>query len=125
MPIRQGSSNPTHEQNPWTDAFATELLNTGEGEAYNPLQSVNWWIFGHTHFTTSLVRGRVELLSNQSGYVLRGQETAREPGMIEASTIGSGCEPEESLLENIVEPFVFFESVTFTNHKKVIQAKSM
>ena len=49
-PVRSGSSNPKHEQNPWTDTFATELLDVGENQEGNPLQAVNYWIFGHTLF---------------------------------------------------------------------------
>jgi Calcineurin-like phosphoesterase len=79
-PIRKGSSRPEHEENPWSDAFATELLDphpdlTGceESAETNVLREVSWWVFGHTHFTTSCTRENVRLVSNQRGYVFPWQ----------------------------------------------------
>lgn len=73
-PIRKGSSKPEHENNPWTDAFSTEILGPRAGGVANPPLDVDWWIFGHTHFTTSCMRGAVRLISNQRGYVFPGQQ---------------------------------------------------
>lgn len=77
-PVRKGSSRPEHEQNPWTDAFATELLGDSENQETNPLQAVNYWVFGHTHFSTEFCRGRVRIISNQRGYVLGQNRCEKE-----------------------------------------------
>ncbi|MCJ1407059.1 hypothetical protein MMC19_001129 [Ptychographa xylographoides] len=71
-PVRRGASDPKNEGNPWSDAFATDLLDVGGGavlEDVSPLRDVQWWVFGHTHYTTDVVRGGVRLVSNQRGYV--------------------------------------------------------
>ena len=73
-PIRKGSSKPEHENNPWSDGFATELLLPATTKMENPLLDVDWFVFGHTHFTTSCTRGSVKLFSNQRGYVFPGQQ---------------------------------------------------
>lgn len=73
-PIRKGSSKPEHENNPWSDGFATELLTPGTTKIPNPLLNVEWFVFGHTHFTTLCTRGSVKLISNQRGYVFPGQQ---------------------------------------------------
>lgn len=73
-PIRKGSSNPQHENNPWSDGFATELLAPGTTKIANSLLDVDWFVFGHTHFTTSCARGSVKLISNQRGYVFPRQQ---------------------------------------------------
>jgi predicted phosphodiesterase len=73
-PIRKGSSAPENENNDWSDAFATELLTPGTKKIANPLLDVDWFVFGHTHFTTSCTRGSVRLISNQRGYVFPGQQ---------------------------------------------------
>ena len=73
-PIKKSSSRPEHENNPWSDAFATELLGPDTTEVPNLLLGVDWFVFGHTHFTTSCTRGSVKLISNQRGYVLPGQQ---------------------------------------------------
>lgn len=73
-PMRKGSSAPENENNAWSDGFATELLTPGTEKRANPLLDVDWFVFGHTHFTTSCTRGSVRLISNQRGYVLPGQQ---------------------------------------------------
>lgn len=73
-PIRKGSSRPEHENNPWSDAFATELLTPNPTKLANPLLDADWFVFGHTHFTTFCTRGSAKLISNQRGYVLPGQQ---------------------------------------------------
>ncbi|KAG8162789.1 hypothetical protein KVR01_007267 [Diaporthe batatas] len=65
-PSLAGTSAPEHAGNPWTPAFATDLLpdlQTGR---------VKTWVFGHTHHTTELCCGGVRLVANQRGYVLPG-----------------------------------------------------
>ena len=73
-PIRKGSSKPQHENNPWSDGFATELLTPGTKKLAKPLLEVDCFVFGHTHFTTLCTRGSVKLISNQRGYVFPGQQ---------------------------------------------------
>ena len=65
-PTIQGSSKPSDLSNPWSCAFSTDLL---EDKA---LTEVQWWVFGHTHFTSEFKKGQVRLVSKQRGYVLNG-----------------------------------------------------
>lgn len=74
-PIKKGSSHPQHEENPWSDAFATDLVGVHE-----EMKRVQWWIFGHTHYTTQWCQQGVTLISNQRGYVLDPGQKRRGPG---------------------------------------------
>ncbi|TVY34001.1 Uncharacterized protein LSUB1_G007902 [Lachnellula subtilissima] len=65
-PSIQETASPQHVDNPWSSAFATDLLN---GEDWS---NVELWVFGHTHFTTEFKKDGVKVLSNQRGYVLPG-----------------------------------------------------
>jgi Calcineurin-like phosphoesterase len=107
-PIRKGSSRTEHEENPWTDAFATELLDppgdppregmgtARDGDSENVLLAVDAWIFGHTHHTTSLRRGNVRVVSNQRGYVFPGQEKgSQEKGIQESGWKENGGQGEK------------------------------
>ncbi|KAH8768948.1 Metallo-dependent phosphatase-like protein [Diaporthe sp. PMI_573] len=74
-PSLTGTSAPEHANNPWTPAFATDLLprlNTDR---------VKTWVFGHTHHTTELFSDGVRLIANQRGYVIPGSKpkVAQEP----------------------------------------------
>lgn len=80
-PTTMGSSKPSHSNNPWSSAFATELIWT---EKRTCLDDVQWWVFGHTHHTTEFVRGRVRLISNQRGYVFPN-DNAKEPDTLKKS----------------------------------------
>jgi predicted phosphodiesterase len=67
-PSLTGTSAPEHANNPWTPAFATDLLprlNTDR---------VKTWVFGHTHHTTELFSDGVRLIANQRGYVFPGSK---------------------------------------------------
>ncbi|OQD98626.1 hypothetical protein PENVUL_c069G07780 [Penicillium vulpinum] len=44
-PAMHRTSSPQHAQNPWSAAFATDLLS-------QPWNGVNTWVFGHTHYST-------------------------------------------------------------------------
>lgn len=70
-PTVQESSSPFHIGNPWGSAFATDLLGN---EDKRTLSSVQWWIFGHTHFCTEFSKASVRVISNQRGYVSYGTE---------------------------------------------------
>jgi hypothetical protein len=67
-PIRQGASRMEDEDTPWSDAFGTTLLDVVKNKN-SSLLDVQWWVFGHTHYTTNIVQGTVKLISNQRGYV--------------------------------------------------------
>jgi len=75
-PSMQETSSPKNVSNPWSSAFATDLLEDASwGE-------VKAWVFGHTHFTTQFKRNGIKVLSNQRGYVLpgSGEEKSEEKG---------------------------------------------
>lgn len=70
-PAVKGTSKPIYEGSPWSSAFATDLIGTEERSC---LDEVQWWIFGHTHYSTDRVCGRVRLVSNQRGYVFPNEK---------------------------------------------------
>lgn len=63
-PSTSNTSSPAHARNPWTVAFATDLLSRGDWPG------VKAWVFGHTHYTTEFRDRHVRVISNQRGYVL-------------------------------------------------------
>lgn len=63
-PVVKGASRPEHEKALWKTAFSTDVVQRRE------FASVECWVFGHTHFTTEMVRGGVRVVANQRGYVL-------------------------------------------------------
>lgn len=67
-PSLTGTSAPEHINNPWTPAFATDLLPRLSTER------VKTWVFGHTHFTTELNIDGVHLIANQRGYAFPGRK---------------------------------------------------
>jgi Calcineurin-like phosphoesterase len=75
-PIRQGASRSEHEDTPWSGAFGTALLDVVNNKS-SSLLDVEWWIFGHTHYTTNIVQGTVKLISNQRGYALPKSDEER------------------------------------------------
>ncbi|KAH6706201.1 ser/Thr protein phosphatase-like protein superfamily [Leptodontidium sp. MPI-SDFR-AT-0119] len=65
-PSMQETSSLMDVGNPWSSAFATDLLGDASwGE-------VKAWVFGHTHFTTNFERNGIKVVNNQRGYVLPG-----------------------------------------------------
>lgn len=64
-PVVPESSRPEDFKNPWSSAFGTELLDGGLSE----FSEVQWWVSGHTHYTTEFSKGNVKLVSNQRDYV--------------------------------------------------------
>ncbi|KND92908.1 Uncharacterized protein TOPH_02420 [Tolypocladium ophioglossoides CBS 100239] len=73
-PCVEGSSRPEHSRNPWTPAFATDLV---EQEGWD---GVKVWVFGHTHYSTNLLRNGIRVVANQRGYVFPGSTSQREQG---------------------------------------------
>lgn len=76
-PSTQETSSPTNVGNPWSSAFATDLLEDGDWG------DVKVWVFGHTHFTTEFEMCGIRVLSNQRGYVLPGavqEKSGRKDG---------------------------------------------
>ncbi|TWU76672.1 hypothetical protein ED733_008471 [Metarhizium rileyi] len=67
-PCIEGTSRPEDSNNPWTPAFATDLLDQ-QGWA-----GINIWTFGHTHYSTDL-RENQKLSRNPHDF---------DPGMIVA-----------------------------------------
>jgi hypothetical protein len=70
-PCMEGTSRPGDSSNPWTPAFATNLLDQPGWDG------IKIWAFGHTHYSTDLVRNGVRLVANQRGYVLPGDATQK------------------------------------------------
>ncbi|KAF5138348.1 hypothetical protein E5D57_002134 [Metarhizium anisopliae] len=56
--------------NPWTAAFAADLI-TQDG-AQDGLDHVKVCAFGHTHYSTDIVRNGIRIISNRRGYVAPG-----------------------------------------------------
>jgi predicted phosphodiesterase len=73
-PCIEGTSRPEHASNPWTSAFATDLVDQGGWEG------VKTWVFGHTHYSAQFVRGGIRVVSNQRGYILPGANMGRKAG---------------------------------------------
>ena len=71
-PCIEGTSRPEHTANPWTAAFATDLL-----QQPNVWDGVRAWVFGHTHYSTAFLREGIRVVANQRGYVLPGSVAAR------------------------------------------------
>jgi hypothetical protein len=74
-PIIKGSSKPSDEGNPWSSAFATDLIGNKDK---SPLDDVQWWVFGHTHYCTEFICGQIKLVSNQRGYVLPNKDNGTD-----------------------------------------------
>lgn len=64
-PSLQDSSSPQHANNPWSSAFATDILSQ-----ISKSSGVKAWAFGHTHFTTEFKNQGIRVVANQRGYVL-------------------------------------------------------
>ncbi|KAH8883278.1 putative calcineurin-like phosphoesterase [Thozetella sp. PMI_491] len=73
-PSLQGTSSPQHVDNPWTSAFATDVLQQGTWEG------VGVWAFGHTHFSADFMCRGVRIVSNQRGYILPGDAGQQQKG---------------------------------------------
>ncbi|ETS74353.1 hypothetical protein PFICI_14219 [Pestalotiopsis fici W106-1] len=65
-PLVLGTSKPEHLENPWTSAFATDVLSDDE-----TWDVVKYWIYGHTHYSTEFEMHGTRVVSNQRGYVIR------------------------------------------------------
>lgn len=65
-PLVCGTSSPDQAKNPWSPAFATDILSQGDWK------NVEAWIFGHTHYYREFKKGGVKVVSNQRGYFLPG-----------------------------------------------------
>ncbi|EFR04171.1 Ser/Thr protein phosphatase superfamily protein [Nannizzia gypsea CBS 118893] len=75
-PCIRESSRPDQVDNPWTCSFATELFDKAA-----VFSQVQFWVFGHTHYTTSFVKEGVRLVSNQRGYPHTGSAVAKGASM--------------------------------------------
>lgn len=63
-PTMKGTSKPSDVGSPLSSAFATDLLPARR------FADAQCWVFRHTHFSTEFKRRRMQLVSNQRGYVL-------------------------------------------------------
>jgi predicted phosphodiesterase len=74
-PSLQETSSPKNVSNPWSSAFATNILDRDWG-------NTKVWVFGHTHFTTEFEKCGIKVVSNQRGYVLPGSivESGKKEG---------------------------------------------
>ncbi|KAL2817969.1 Metallo-dependent phosphatase-like protein [Aspergillus cavernicola] len=64
-PSIQDTSSPQHANNPWSSAFATDILSQ-----ISKSSGVKAWVFGHTHYTTEFKNQGIRVVANQRGYVL-------------------------------------------------------
>ncbi|CDM37579.1 unnamed protein product [Penicillium roqueforti FM164] len=62
-PAMHRTSSPQHAKNPWSAAFATDLLS-------QPWNGVKNWVFGHTHYSTEFKERGIRVVSNQRSYIL-------------------------------------------------------
>lgn len=76
-PSLEGTSRSKDAGNPWSAAFASDVLD-GEGDDMWGMEGVQVWAYGHTHYCADFTKGGVRLVANQRGYVLPGTETARK-----------------------------------------------
>lgn len=67
-PCMEGTSHPKNSNNPWSVAFATDVFDAREWRD----SGIGYWVFGHTHYTTEMVKEGVRIVSNQRGYVFPG-----------------------------------------------------
>lgn len=74
-PCKKETSNPSHVDNPWSSAFATDLLMDVETDQWAGIEA---WIFGRTHFATESKKCGISVINNQRGYVLPGGMSSRE-----------------------------------------------
>lgn len=56
-PAIKGTSAPRNEDNPWSSAYATDVVLQGKGGGL--WGQVRVWVFGHTHYSTDFVVGGV------------------------------------------------------------------
>lgn len=81
-PSLQDTSSPQHANNPWSSAFATDVLSQIPKSS-----GINSWIFGHTHYTTEFQHQGIRVMANQRGYVLpwkdsKGPKNAFDVGKV-------------------------------------------
>ncbi|EGE83579.1 Ser/Thr protein phosphatase [Blastomyces gilchristii SLH14081] len=89
-PSTKGTSRPLDEGSPYNSAFATNLL---DGDTQSCFETVQCWIFGHTHYSTDILRGRTRLVSNQRGYVFPNKEN-------------NGSKAPDSFMSKVMKPRV-------------------
>ncbi|KAJ0163919.1 Uncharacterized protein CTA2_2118 [Colletotrichum tanaceti] len=84
-PCTEGTSRPEHASNPWTPAFATDLLGQEEWTG------VRVWVFGHTHYSADFIKDGIRLVANQRGYVLPGSSSSSSSSSVVQSTRGNAA----------------------------------
>lgn len=76
-PSLEGTSRPKDAGNPWSAAFASNVLDREGGDGWGE-EGVQVWAYGHTHYCTDFRKSGVRLVANQRGSVLPGTEMARK-----------------------------------------------
>lgn len=66
-PCVEGTSRPEQAANPWSCAFATDVLR---GVMEESKVVVRCWVFGHTHHCADFEMEETRVVGNQRGYVL-------------------------------------------------------
>ena len=114
-PSRRGTSDPRNENNPWSTAFATDLLSSSSEERISELDDVQWWVFGHTHYCTEKTLRTVRMFSNQRGYIFPLHQD-KDANSIRAA---SSLRPTNGLkyLSNRLSSFVEFQTMFPFIHK--------
>lgn len=94
-PSIEGTSSPKNSGNPWSAAFATDVLSDRKwGDA-----GIGCWVFGHTHYTTDMVKDGVRVVSNQRGYVFPSQQQQEEKSKRKGKPAG----PQEFDVSRVIE----------------------
>jgi len=65
-PAKHEGSAPEHRNSPWGSAFQTNLLGNAD---HQTLSEVDYWVFGHTHYSTEFAIANVKVVANQRGYI--------------------------------------------------------
>lgn len=74
-PLLDRTASPQHNDSPVKQAFATDVLLSGDGARERMWSQVTHWVFGHTHWTTQfkVKKGMgIQVVANQRGYVFPG-----------------------------------------------------
>ena len=83
-PSTTGTSDPAHQGNAWSSVFGTDLLRA-ENRKRSGLDTVQAWVFGHTHYCTDTMSGGVGLLASQRGYVIPRKVENTSTGFLQAT----------------------------------------
>jgi hypothetical protein len=69
-PCTEQTSRPEYTNNPWSSAFATDIISSPSTAWPN----VKVWVYGHTHFSNDFKMNGIRVVGNQRGYVFQPDE---------------------------------------------------